>query len=243
MAWNAKKKRTIKKSITKGLFEYIKETNPNKVFKCFLCLPSTKATDVKEALRQGVIDKNTKIIAIENNYQYLPKLKIALTKLGFKYWSRVVICDDLCNITSQHLLSACNQLGVDSIDLCYIDTCSCLIQNLQHWIKNTVDKVCAKDAIITTNVLAARATWDLQKYKKKGSYLISNGNKNKWASAIAHCLSDCTNKLTGFVVGYKEEDVASPMVLCVNGFSEVINETMLYKSIIKTRPYQNLGYA
>ena len=55
MAWNANKKRTVKKSITKGLFEYIKETNPNKVFKCYLCLPSTKAADVKEALRQGYI--------------------------------------------------------------------------------------------------------------------------------------------------------------------------------------------
>ena len=157
-------------------FEYIKETNPDKVFKCFLCLPSTKATDVKEALRQGVIDKNTKIVAIEHNYQYLRKLKIALTKLGFKHQSRVVICDDLCNITSQRLLRACNQLGVDSIDLCYIDTCSCLIRNLQRWIENIVANVCSEDAIVTTNVVAARATWDLQKYKTKGNYIISNEN-------------------------------------------------------------------
>ena len=65
MAWNPKTKRPVKKVITEGLFEYIKNTNPGKVFKTYLCLPSTKGTDVKEALRQGVIDKNTKIIAIE----------------------------------------------------------------------------------------------------------------------------------------------------------------------------------
>ena len=62
MAWNPKTKRPVKKVITEGLFEYIKNTNPGKVFKTYLCLPSTKGTDVKEALRQGVIDKNTKII-------------------------------------------------------------------------------------------------------------------------------------------------------------------------------------
>ena len=104
-----------------------------------------------------------------------------------------------------------------------------------------MDNVCARDAIITTNVLAARATWDLQKYKKRGNYIISNENNNKWASAIAHCLFDCTNKITGFVVGYKEEDISSPMVLCVNGFS--VDEANIVPAIKKTRSYQNLGYA
>ena len=244
MAWNANKKRTVKKSITKGLFEYIKETNPNKVFKCYLCLPSTKAADVKEALRQGVIDKNTKIIAIEYKYEYVSMVKASLTRLGFKANSTIVINDNLCNITTERLLLACNQLGVDSIDLCYIDTCNCLMSNLQRWITNTVNNVCAEDAIVTTNVLAARATWDLEKYKKNGEYPIGHINKNNWASPIAHCLQDNTNKLTGFIVGYKEEDAPSPMMLCVNGYSRSsVSVGELYKAIVKSRTYQNLGYA
>lgn len=250
MAWNANKKRTVKKSITKGLFEYIKETNPNKVFKCYLCLPSTKATDVKEALRQGVIDENTKIIAIEHDYRYLSKMKAALTRLGFKAKSRVVIYDDLCKITTKRLLLACEQLGVDKIDLCYIDTCNCLIRDLQHWIKNLVNDACTIDAVITTNVLAARATWGLEQYRKKGKYLLSRGNKNKWASPIGHCLEDHTNKLTGFIVGYKEKDVSSPMVLCVNGWSfhsrngePYASVEAIHKAIVKAESYQNLGYA
>ena len=241
MAWNATKNRTIKKSITNALFGYLKDTNPNKVFKCYLCLPSTKAKDVKEALRQGVIDKNTKIIAIEKEHEHLRQMKVNLTRLGFGPKSRVVIHKDLCEIDEYDLELVCKRLGVDGVDLFYIDTCDCLIDCLQQWIKNVAGHIKTKDAVIATNVQGARAVWDLEKYVKKGNYINSVHNKNKWASPIAHCLAEMTDMLTGFVVGYKEAGTASPMVLCVNGYSCSNDE--LIENIWKVGFYQNLGYA
>ena len=243
MSWDARKKRNVKKLVTKGLFEYIKNTNPNRVFKCYLCLPSTRAADVKEALRQGVIDKNTKIIAIENNYDHLRSMKANLTKLGFKAKSRFVIWDDLCNITSNHLMLICKSLGVDGVDLFYIDTCNCLIKCLQNWIKDVVGSVRTTDAIIATNILAARATWDLHKYLDRENYPFDESNINKWSSPIAHCLQDITMEITGFIVGYKEESVSTPMMLCVNGYGSECSNTTIAKSIVNSHTYQNLGYA
>ena len=241
MAWSPKTKRPVKKVITEVLFEYIKNTNPGKVFKTYLCLPSTKGTDVKEALRQGVIDKNTKIIAIEKKYEHLCKLKANLTRLGFKANSRVVIHKELCEIEECDLDWACDELGVSGIDLFYIDSCSCLIDCLQQWIKNVVGHIRTDDAVIATNVLGARAVWDLQKYVDQGD-LLSNWrrkNKNKWVSPIANCLSELTLKITGFSVGYKD---TQPMVLCVNGYSDSCSTSHIVDCILKTHSLRNLGY-
>ncbi len=218
--WDATKKRPIKKRITEGLFEYIKETNPGKVFKCFLCLPSTRATDVEEALKQGVIDLDTKIIAIETEWKFLPRVKRRLTKLGFGSKSRVVSYQDLCNVNTGHLIDACKTLNVDSIDLFYIDTCNCLVNCLQSWIENVAsnDLIASEDRVVVTNVLAARATWDLERYPDTDCN-GSDFNRNPWANRIAHCLQDKTNLKTGLSIGYKEEGVATAMVLCVNGFN------------------------
>ena len=215
--WDATKKRPIKKQITKGLFEYIKETNPGKVFKCFLCLPSTKATDVEEALKQGVIDQDTKIIAIERDSGFLFSVNHSLTRLGFGPKSRVVINKDLCNVTTNHLVDACEELGVKDIDLFYIDTCNCLINCLQEWIKHVASNrlVASEDRVVVTNVLAARATWDLYRYCN-WNYLGSASNKNAWTERIASCLAKKTGRLTGLTIGYHDNDDNSPMVLCVN---------------------------
>ena len=249
--WNATKKRPIKKQITEGLFEYIKETNPGKVFKCFLCLPSTKATDVEEALKQGVIDLDTKIIAIEKKPEFLLKLKLRLTKLGFGPKSRVVINKDLCDVNTGNLIDACKELDVDSIDLFYIDTCNCLVNCLQGWIEHVAsnDLIASKNRVVVTNVLAARATWDLQKYtdyeitKWVGDGLTGGSIKNKWAAKIASCLAEKTGMPTGLTIGYKEENVATPMVLCVNGLYDFDGDVQWCDSSVKASyQLQNLGY-
>lgn len=251
--WDATKKRPIKKQITEGLFEYIKETNPGKVFKCFLCLPSTRATDVEEALKQGVIDLDTKIIAIEKEPDFLLKVKLRLTKLGFGPKSRVVINKDLCNVNTGNLIDACKELDVDSIDLFYIDSCSCLIECLQDWIEDVAsnDLIASEDRVVVTNVLAARATWDLQKYtdyeitQLVGDGLKGGGGsiKNQWAAKIASCLAEKTGMRTGLTIGYKEENVATPMVLCVNDLSSLSDNSQWCKSSVNTSfLLQNLGY-
>lgn len=238
MAWNATKRRDIKALVTENLFKYIKATNPDKVFKCFLCLPSTKARDVKEALRQGVIDKNTKIIAIEKNPEFLLKLKVNLTMAGFGPESRMIINADLCSITKEHLEYVCEILGVDGIDLFYIDSCNCLIKKFQEWIQNVVCSVKTSDAVIVTSVLAARATWDLVEYSND---YIHNYNHNDWANKIANCLQHRTGLTTGLAIGYKEQQMATPMVLCVNGYSCDIITWAKYSE--KTAMYNcNAGY-
>ena len=243
--WNATKKRPIKKQITEGLFEYIKETNPGKVFKCFLCLPSTRATDVEEALKQGVIDLDTKIIAIEKEPEFLLKVKLRLTKLGFGPKSRVVINKDLCDVNTGNLIDACKELDVDSIDLFYIDSCSCLIDCLQDWIEDVAsnDLIASKNRVVVTNILAARATWDLQKYTDHSLILEDNNIKNKWAHKIASCLNEKTGMITWLTVGYKEKNVATPMVLCVNSQRGITSHRRFDSSIRKAQILmQNLGY-
>jgi hypothetical protein len=260
--WNATKKRPIKKQITEGLFEYIKETNPGKVFKCFLCLPSTRATDVEEALKQGVIDLDTKIIAIEKEPEFLLKIKLRLTKLGFGPKSRVVINKDLCDVNTGNLIDACKELDVDSIDLFYIDSCNCLIDCLQDWIEDVAsnDLIVSKNRVVVTNVLAARATWDLHGYSLQ-NYLGSARNKNRWTERIASCLAEKTGLLTGLTIGYHDKYDNSPMVLCVNhripeitarvedrwstqDLADVRGKNPTWdKAHEKAMSYQNAGYA
>ena len=192
MAWDSTKKRPIKKQVTTNFFTFIKKVHPRKTFKVFFCLPSTQANDVKEALELGIINKKTKIIAVERTKAYLPELKNALDNLGFGETSRVIINKELCNITTWHLTEACKTLGVKGIDLFYIDTCNCLVACLQSWIEDVVGSVKANNAVIVTNVLAARATWDLEKYPTNKDCLGSMATDNPWATNIPWCLWEKT---------------------------------------------------
>ena len=222
MSWSTTKDRPIKKKITEGLFLHIKHTNPDYVFKCFFCLPSTRATDVEEALKRGVIDKDTKIIAIERDPKHLLKLKLRLTRLGFGPNSRVVINKDLCDLTTYELATACKELGVEGVDLFYIDTCNCLVDCVQDWIQDVAcnEMVALTNSVLIVNVQGARATHDLDKYPNEDLHGSSN-NINPWANKIAQCLSAKTQRNTCLTVGYKEPSNGnrgcggSPMVLCV----------------------------
>lgn len=238
MAYNTRKLRSVKEEVTTGLFNHVKKTN-RKPFKCYLCLPSTKSKDVKEALSQGVINLNTKIIAIEHNPKHLKSLKSSLTKLGFKHSSRVVLNMDICDITADHLKAACKKLGVAGIDLFYLDSCNCLIDKFQNWLEKVVSQTQTQNAVIITNVLAARAIWDLTNYKNSKHFLYYNERfghiQNKWAPYITTCLKERLKTPISFCVGYKESGKATPMVLCVNQ-QHLLRETPSQNKI------QNLGY-
>ena len=248
MAWSTTKDRPIKKQVTEGLFKHIKEMHPNYVFKCFFCLPSTKATDVEEALKQGVIDENTKIIAIEKKHKYLRELHGTLDRLGFDSESRVVICKDLCDLSTYELATACKELGVEGVDLFYIDTCNCLVDCVQYWIQNVAcnEMVALKNSVIAINVIGARATWDLYKYPNTECPTTdtfgSNANRNPWANKIAQCLKQRTNRDVSLTAGYKEYD-GSPMVLCVLVPSKVRATMRATASmLIAANLLKNLGY-
>lgn len=244
--YNTKQKRAVKKQITEGVFEFVKTSRPHKKFKCFLCLPSTTAKDVAEALKQGVIDKNTKIIVIEKEASYLPRIKARLTRLGFGSDSRFIINKQISDITVDDIEMACVELDVDGIDLFYIDTCNCLTYALQRWIKKIVSYKRTEDAVVVTNLLAARWVKDIKQYDNEPLLPFAGGNVNKWAKPIASCLEHRTEMTTALTVGYKD---TVPMMLCVNldvPYTNTRKQNRLKKylkyTIQKSRELQNLGY-
>lgn len=244
--YDTKQKRAVKKQITEGVFEFIKTSRPDKKFKCFLCLPSTTAKDVAEALKQGVIDKNTKIIVIEKEESYLPRIKARLTKLGFGSDSRFIINKQISDITKHDIEMACVELDVDGIDLFYIDTCNCLTYALQIWIEKIVSYARTEDAVVVTNLLAARWVKDIKQYQNQPVSPLAGYNINKWAKPISSCLEHRTEMKTALTIGYKD---TVPMMLCVNLDVPYVNtrkKNRLKKYVEyvfqKSMELQNLGY-
>ena len=74
--------RPNKTKVTNAIIKQLKNAKTGRkhqVLKSMVCLPSTNALDVTKALEKGLIDTNTKLIAIEHKpNQFLHQIKTKL---------------------------------------------------------------------------------------------------------------------------------------------------------------------
>lgn len=244
MAWNPKKPVEIKKEITREFLTFIKEFNVDRVFKCFLCMPSTTAQDVVQARELGIIDENTKIIAIERSKEWVKKVKLALCKAGYRHKSRRIIEKELIETTADDFKEVMNKLGVDSIDFAYLDTCNCATESLRTWIHEVLNPILSSDAVVSTNLQAARWVPVLKEYSEDDFTKRVYKPFNSYAGQIANFWEKETDKSTWLTLGYKERGQGHPpMVLCVSqNTTNIINNPRRMGAIRRASEFSNLGY-
>lgn len=168
--------------------------------KCYFGFPSSKCGDLKQFHKEGVIDNNTKLICVENDPERIKGMKNNLTRLKYKRTDYIIIQKDLCDISWSDIIDCCNALGVEGIDLFYLDTCNCLIDCLQQWLEDVLSQSMTDDAIVAINTLGARATRDLEKYNMHwegdkqeireywNTAIKLTLPKNKWLIPSVHCI-------------------------------------------------------
>ena len=122
-SWSTGPKNVIRTELMK---QSRKKSGPAKTA---LMIPSHTCLCVEEALKQGVIDKNTLILAIEKDPEISLAMVDKLVQLGVNYQ---LIHKDLCNIRDF------SEYGVDVFDFVYLDTCCHLSPRMQEWIENVL---------------------------------------------------------------------------------------------------------
>jgi len=237
------KKRVVKTTITEAFADWVDHVSDGKKFKVYLCLPSCVPNCVKALKKRGLLD-NAKIIAIEHNHSKLLRMRYNLHKAGFDKSKRVVINKSICDITTDDLINACKKLGVDGIDLAYIDSCNTLGDCMQAWLEDVLNNVLTDDAVVAFNATAGQGSngWveSLEEYRDRKN-MLTMGHKSKHTDPISICFADklgCGEP--EFVINYKEPHPAAPMVLTgVTKNNKSIEISFYYKNVLSL---QGLGY-
>jgi len=237
------KKRVVKAKITEAFANWVDHVSDGKKFKVYLCLPSCVPNCVKALKERGLLD-NAKIIAIEHNPKKLLRMRYNLHKAGFDKSKRVVINKSICDINTYDLIDACKKLGVDGIDLAYIDSCNTIGDCMQAWLEDVLNNVLTDDAVVAFNATAGQGSngWieSLEEYRGKQN-VLTMGHKSKHTDPISICFADKLGcKEPEFVINYKEPHPAAPMVL--TGVTKKYKELELsffYKNVVML---QGLGY-
>ena len=256
MPYDNKKSRKVKPIITKELCSHIKHHEGDRVYKVFFCLPSTKMLDIKAFKDAGLIRPGyTKIIAVEKKKKWRGVIGKFLTREGFPKSDRVVISKDLCDIYTWELAKACSDLGVEKIDLWYIDTCNSLVDCMQGWLEHVVGNCTSEDAVIVTNFCSPR--YKAQEIKKwdhftdclpiAGCHNEASTPLNKNARPICNFLTVKLNAFPSMCISYKENDRATPMILTVQHKKEAVrmrdrSDKDMWINILRIEEMQNLGY-
>jgi len=237
------KKRVVKAKITEAFANWVDHVSDSKKFNVYLCLPSCVPNCVKALKEKGLLD-NAKIIAIEHNKDKLLRMRYNLHKAGFDKSKRQVINKSICDITTDDLITACKKLGVDGIDLAYIDSCNTIGDCMQAWLEDVLNNVLTDDAVVAFNATAGQGSngWveSLEEYRGRKN-IITMGHKSKHTDPISICFADklgCGEP--EFVINYKEPHPAAPMVLTgVTKHNKSIDIDFYYKNVLSL---QGLGY-
>jgi len=237
------KKRVVKAKITEAFANWVDHVSDGKKFKVYLCLPSCVPNCVKALKEKGLLD-NAKIIAIEHNKDKLLRMRYNLHKAGFDKSKRQVINKSICDITTDDLITACKKLGVDGIDLAYIDSCNTIGDCMQAWLEDVLNNVLTDDAVVAFNATAGQGSngWVQSTEQYRGEEnVLTMGHKSKHTDSISACFADKLGcKKPQFVINYKEPHPAAPMVL--TGITKKYKEIELdffYENVLTL---QGLGY-
>jgi len=171
-----------------------------KTAKTFMCNPADLCLCVTEAFKQGIIDTNTKILAIEKGpkagdthpkYGWVmttydaKKEKVRIIKsiytklkaLGFAEENITIWDRELVRLTANEM----RRLGFGSIDYAYLDTCSCLTPDFLKWYQRHMNKVINFKSTIAFTFLISRDVRAWKNYKLKDNdpiYIFCNPLQN-----------------------------------------------------------------
>lgn len=247
----------VKIQITKKLMTMAKMCRPKwrrKSVNVYVCLPSEKQICLDEAIKQGLVDKKTHIVAIEQDRWICQKIriKLGLKKKDRKIKSFTVINKNLLDISYHDMLKAAGR----KIDFWYLDTCNTLNREYQKWAETMALFCATKDTIFMSNIMPARVVRDLYSYESSysawGSCLekcLSVGAiepKNYYWGHIHHCMEEKTGLETCCTINYKEEGVGCPMTVTINSDNHRKRHTAkAWKKLLEKHvdSVQRLGYA
>ena len=203
--------------VTTNLVEHIQFTNPDRVYKTYLCLPSLQQYDVKYFKKFGLIDNDTLIIAIEKDTSLIRKVKGRLKKQGFK--NIHVINKDMCDINTDELSQILEQHNREDIDLMYIDTCNCLTDCMQGFISGVLNNIKAHDGTFIINLQAGRWVKAFKHYKTNVIHTLfsvgSEDGRSPYFGQMNACLDDKIGYAPCYAVNYKEFTSSVVMHLAV----------------------------
>ena len=203
--WNNPEKRVIRQELFK-----IKKNK--RVAKTALFLPSHSCHCIKEALKQGVVDKNTYIVAVERDRELIDRIRTTLDELGFVDY--VVLHKDLEKVKTFPIPSRV-------FDFVYIDTCKGLTRPMQAWIKDVLSLwINYKTTACFTFINADRTgaiLGTLTSYKFSDRY-PTNFNAQELVGTTQRLLSHRFKNVCLYGRAYKEQGVHMAMVTFKLGF-------------------------
>jgi len=229
-----------KNDIRTELFQMLKKNN-HKPFKQALLMPADTVLCVKEGLKIGVFDTNTRIYAIERDYSTARIIEKKLENLGFKEFyvdtcemSNTYLMYDVCgywdNEKKFHDELKDKSWNKYKFDMVYLDTCGNLSKKTMTWIAGVLSKRITKNCEVCFTFQNADRTnayrYNPKYYLAPQHYISSTitdtqKNANELISALMDCLEETGNKYyVEYSRTYQNDNIngskskRSPMITC-----------------------------
>jgi len=176
--------------------------------KTALMIPAHSCLCVEEALKAGVIDQNTELVAVEKNEWTALDMAIRLDELGMK--NVTIVRKDLCKIRS---------FDVEVFDFVYIDTCCHLSPLMQFWISTVLpNHTNIHTQLACTFINSDRGNWYVDEDPTPCGYQFSEIDKTDAnCKKVAQRIKGCINSRVKYGRAYKNGDDDAPMITVLFG--------------------------
>jgi hypothetical protein len=217
-SWTQDVKAEIRRQLMKS------SKNGGFVAKVALMMPAQTCLCVKEALKFGIFDKSTFIIAIEKEKEAVPLIEKELKRLGFLNF--VVIRKEMVNINEKYLL---NFINFEELDYVYLDLMGTPSNSNEKWFENVLSRfINFKTQVAVTFMNADRTNncdWTPDIPYKFSEKEKTNTNAKKAAELVLYSLAHKGKRVIRYGRCYhneankaKNEDSGCPMVTFLSGF-------------------------
>ena len=225
-------------------------------FRNMLCLPSMKPETgcVGQALRQNIIDTNTKILGIENELS-CPHIKQKLNRMGFDKQNYDMINQSTEDITEQTLDKYMNKLNINKFEFVYLDLCGQYSEGEESFIEKLKPRLSCNSFFMINFNGSYRIGHERDIYDK---FLCSASNYNKFdkcygkvkprvagkAEAIMKRISKILDIEPAWFIRYKdpEKNKVKPTPMGISCFSNRMNPINRKIIMDKVDQVQNTGY-